>query len=55
MICNSVANLQMSNSMFSKEMRIAVMTGLMSAVFLLCWLPFFILNIYAGTPATASV
>ena len=54
MVYNSAANLQRSNSLFSKETRIALTIGLMSSVFLLCWLPFFILNtIVAAEPISS--
>lgn len=45
MTCNSASNLNISRHMVSKETRIALTIGAMTAVFLLCWLPFFILNI----------
>ena len=42
MVYSSAANLKRSNSLFSKETRVALTIGLMSSFFLLCWLPFFI-------------
>lgn len=45
MICNSTSTLHMSRRMFSKETRIALTIGLMTSVFLVCWLPFFIFNL----------
>ena len=54
MICNSAAN-HISNRMFSKETRIALTIGLMTSVFLVCWLPFFILIVFLAARPYSSV
>ena len=38
-----------SRRTFSKETRIAITVGIMTGVFILCWLPFFIFNIISAT------
>ena len=55
MVYNSAANLHMSHRMFSQETRIALTIGLMSSVFLLCWLPFFILIVFVAARPNSSV
>ena len=55
MVYNSAANTQRSNKIFTKETRIALTIGLMSLVFLLCWLPFFILNVIVAAEPNSSL
>ena len=55
MVCNSAANEQISNRKLSKETRIALTIGLMTSVFLLCWLPFFVLIVILAAEPYSSV
>ena len=55
MVCNSTATEQMSHRKLSKETRIALTIGLMTSVFLLCWLPFSILNVILAARPYSSV
>lgn len=55
MVCNSAAKEQMSTRKLSKETRIALTIGLMTTVFLICWLPFFILIVFLAAKPSSSV